>query len=454
VAVDIEKKTWLADLVAAALQSYDPGAALLRVPAELRGADPEGPSLEARARTLLIRSLRRKLLDPSTAGKEDPFLGPVEGHIGLVLDIALVHGAPFETERRRAELAAFFAALVGAVDLGRAAEPARNGSSDAAAVQKALVRAGRDLKARGHPAGDPKHGLPLRVGVLCIQRRHLARLAISYYGSERLDLAEARKLVEQSTGDTVLLVEALAAIASVPDPLPPHRRRVAVAQVTRLGLPGELARDARAAVRAPRSAAEIAHACPVRLRAFLLEQLLLSELASGQTSAARAEVVQAFASAAQIPPEQVAALQADAAELYAGQQHWLEPTPTAPEEWENLASEWDDVADEMLDKVATVVTENLGAIVTELRQTGELGQLVAKAASGKTLSADEKRKVKSQLLDLAKAVPALAIFAAPGGMLLLPVLAKLLPFNVLPSAWDNKGKRGRPALPAKKAGAS
>jgi hypothetical protein len=38
-------------------------------------------------------------------------------------------------------------------------------------------------------------------------------------------------------------------------------------------------------------------------------------------------------------------------------------------------------------------------------------------------------------------VPALAIFAAPGGMLLLPLLAKLLPFDLLPSAWD----KSRPA---------
>jgi len=38
-------------------------------------------------------------------------------------------------------------------------------------------------------------------------------------------------------------------------------------------------------------------------------------------------------------------------------------------------------------------------------------------------------------------VPALAIFAAPGGMLLLPLLAKLLPFSVLPSSWDKDRKR-------------
>jgi hypothetical protein len=60
--------------------------------------------------------------------------------------------------------------------------------------------------------------------------------------------------------------------------------------------------------------------------------------------------------------------------------------------------------------------------------------------------------VKGQLVDLAKAVPALAIFAAPGGMLLLPLLAKLLPFSVLPSAWDPKVDRR--AAPPKKTGAS
>jgi hypothetical protein len=73
--------------------------------------------------------------------------------------------------------------------------------------------------------------------------------------------------------------------------------------------------------------------------------------------------------------------------------------------------------------------------------------LLAKFSAGQKLTAEEKRKVRAQLVDLAKAVPALAIFAAPGGAILLPVLAKLLPFNLLPSAWDRSGQRPRPALP-------
>jgi hypothetical protein len=448
VPVDPDQKTWLADLVDETLASYDPAAALLRIPPELRAADPEGPDLEARSRTLLVRSMRRKLLDPATAPGEDPFLGPVQGHLGLVLDIALVHGIPFDPERRRGELAALFAALVGSIDLARAAQPGKAGPAPAAAVRKAFVRAGADLKARGTPPGDPKHGLPLRVGVLCLERRHLALLAMTYYAAGRLDATQARRLFDQASTDTVLLVEALSALAVATGPLPALRRRIALAQVGQLGLPREWARDARVAVKAPRAPAQLARACPPRLRAFLAEQLLVSELASGEPSPQRADAVRAFAEGASIPPDQVAALQADAAELFA-QQRWLDTGPLATEEWQELADDWEEVADEMVEKVAAVLTDNLDAITTEIRRTGELGQLLAKASSGKTLTADEKRKVKLQLIDLAKAVPALAIFAAPGGMLLLPLLAKLLPFSILPSAWDEKRNGDRPPRPGK-----
>jgi hypothetical protein len=458
VPIDLSQKTWLADLVDAALAGYEPAAALLRLPSELRGADPDGPSLEGRARMLLVRSLRRKLLDPSPGRGEreptdppcdrddDAFLGPVSCHVGLLLDIALVHGVEFEPKRRRAELATLFAALTGAFDLARVADPARPGGGAPAAVKKAFVRAGVVLAQRGHPAGDPKDGLPLHVGVLCVQRRHLARLAIAYYPGGPLDVALARKLLDQAQDDVARLAEVLAALAATPAPLDLRRRRVAVGQIDRLGLPRDLARTARAALRLPRSAGELARGAPVRLRAFLLQQMLLSELAQAEPSAARAEVVSAFAEEARIPAEQVAALQADATDLYAAQQRWLEAAPAEPDEWEALGDEWEDAADQMMEKVAATVSENLEAIVKEIKQTGELGQLLAKAAAGKTLSPEEKTKVKSQLIDLAKAVPALAIFAAPGGMLLLPLLAKLLPFNVLPSAWD--GKEKEKALPS------
>ena len=74
-----------------------------------------------------------------------------------------------------------------------------------------------------------------------------------------------------------------------------------------------------------------------------------------------------------------------------------------------------------------------------------MAELLARASVGGTLTAGEKDKVREQLIDLAKTIPALAIFAAPGGMLLLPILIKLLPFNLLPSSFVDPPRR--PALP-------
>jgi hypothetical protein len=52
---------------------------------------------------------------------------------------------------------------------------------------------------------------------------------------------------------------------------------------------------------------------------------------------------------------------------------------------------------------------------------------------------------------LATALPALAIFAAPGGMLLLAALVKLLPQSFLPAAFQEPESPSPPA-PSQRAG--
>ena len=66
---------------------------------------------------------------------------------------------------------------------------------------------------------------------------------------------------------------------------------------------------------------------------------------------------------------------------------------------------------------------------------GELSVFLGKLAIGQRLTSEERRRMRQELIDLAKAIPALAIFAAPGGLLLLAALAKVLPFSLLPSAF-------------------
>lgn len=87
-------------------------------------------------------------------------------------------------------------------------------------------------------------------------------------------------------------------------------------------------------------------------------------------------------------------------------------------------------------QVTAVLKKNLHRIVNEIKETHELYNLLIKSAHT-NLTVEEKEKVKEQLLDILRTIPALAIFALPGGGLILPILIKLLPFNVLPSSFDN-----------------
>jgi len=82
------------------------------------------------------------------------------------------------------------------------------------------------------------------------------------------------------------------------------------------------------------------------------------------------------------------------------------------------------------------ITRNGRATVTEIRETGDLALLLAKRGRGLKLSEDETARMRSQLVDVAKVVPGLAVLTLPGGLVLLPLLAKLLPFDLLPSAFN------------------
>ena len=74
-------------------------------------------------------------------------------------------------------------------------------------------------------------------------------------------------------------------------------------------------------------------------------------------------------------------------------------------------------------------------VVSELREAGDSINLLRKTATGHQLSADEWGALRSSLRDLGRTVPALAIFAMPGGALLLPAAAKALPFDLRPSSF-------------------
>jgi hypothetical protein len=443
---------WLAALVDDELRRHDPDAALARLPPEVTSAGASRTDLVPAARLLIARSLHACRPDERPASAGERFVEDARRHVGLLLDLALLRHDPFVRARRRAEIAAFLAAAMGGQGAALAVAPEEPGGTSDLAVARALRAGETALQARFLPHGDAAGALPVHAGAVAILRRRLARVAIGFHRGGALDGEALARHGAYAEEESILLAEALAGLAAAArgSPLPLRAR-----QVARLGLGRAAARRARAAAAAPRDPAALAAAAPVPVRPFLLEQLFLAaRRGAGAEPATAAEPAQAyaeaFALAAGLDPAAILSARVQAAAQEAGP-GWLLALGAGAAGPAVFGADWEKVTDELVERVSAAVTGNLEALATELRETGELGQLLARAAAGQTLSAAERAKVRAQLIDLAKAIPALAIFAAPGGMLLLPLVAKLLPFSLVPSAWTRTA-RGKAKGPAERVG--
>ena len=84
---------------------------------------------------------------------------------------------------------------------------------------------------------------------------------------------------------------------------------------------------------------------------------------------------------------------------------------------------------------------NAKKINAEVQLEREAMILLRKYAKNKKLTKREKKIVKTSLIDICKVVPSLGIFLLPGGIVLLPLVSKILPFDLMPSAFQAKKKQ-------------
>lgn len=91
--------------------------------------------------------------------------------------------------------------------------------------------------------------------------------------------------------------------------------------------------------------------------------------------------------------------------------------------------------DSMSKTVNKLILRNSKRLQKELRDSKELVALLSKSTQ-QNLNSEERKKVKSQLIDIFKSIPSLAIFLLPGGAVLLAIFIKLIP-QLLPSSFDD-----------------
>ena len=98
----------------------------------------------------------------------------------------------------------------------------------------------------------------------------------------------------------------------------------------------------------------------------------------------------------------------------------------------NLVKNFYDNSSKMVKKL---IKRNSKRLLKELSESKDLMVLLTKSTT-RDLTDEEQKKMQTQLLDLIKSVPSLAIFMLPGGAILLPLFVKLIP-KLLPTAFDD-----------------
>ena len=326
---------------------------------------------------------------------------------------------------RRAQLLAVLAAAAGEGEA--AARLFADPTAVPSPLDKLSAKVAARLSRRYLAAGGPFAGLALHNGLCAIEVRACATLALSAFEHGRISPGAALLVTRAAIDWRALLVELLAGLAlSQQDGKGAARGLEQVIRTQRL--PVREGRRLRRALVHPREIELIAPALhTLALRRFLLTQVLLAALVDGQLEAGEVAYVERLARATGVDGAALSRIEAEVADFYRDHQEALAAL--------RLAETPEGLPHALTTRLEAAVLDNLDRLLQEIRETRELGELLAKATAGGSLSGEEKAKVREQLIDLAKTIPALAIFAAPGGMLLLPIILKLLPFNLLPSSF-------------------
>jgi hypothetical protein len=358
-------------------------------------------------------------------------------HADVVVHTAALLGRSLPTARIRTVVTAVLAASAGRLDLA--------GRAWAGAKPAGLEReVGRVLSSRFLAYTVPRLGLALQAALACVDARGVARVAARVLVDGRVDVTRLARVLHAAERERESAVATVVSLEHSFQPAPHGSEGWARRQLTPAGL-GRVATErlARHISHPPTLAGEAAHRPSRRLSEIILGQLVLAALLEGVDRPGALSLVATAAALLHVPGPRAQRIARRALHLHHAHQQALarlvHQDDTFAGAWGPGMGTW------LAERVMRALRRNLDALVREIRETGELATLLAKAAAGNTLTEDEWRRVRDQLLDVCRTVPSLAVFALPGGALILPLLLKVLPFDLRPSCFrDNPPPESRP----------
>lgn len=388
------------------------------------------------------QALTERLRASGIALRARPLDGALASATGTAPELAFVHRLLFQARAapppiapgecdRRLHLSSLCAADAGLFETSTRLQAASRGAVtiDRRTLHRLEGDTGGRLLKRAYLLGNPPGGLPLHALLSAIEVRTFLRIAAFGAPSGGRGWEGARRLRRAASMLKAIAIELTAGLFATPNDgvFGAVRER----QVRAAGLHAEDRRRLLESLKRPRAAEELVRLVPRPARPWLLEQVLIAGVSTERWSpdtrrrmahlSSRAGLDKGWIAATELVAVALALDHAEDARALTADvpdPHWSDPMAGPTETLQALAS----------------------ALAREARETGELGVLLTRLAAGERLSGAERNRMREQLVDLAKVVPSLAILAAPGGTLLLPLLLKWLPFDLRPSAFQ--GPRG------------
>lgn len=444
--MELGKRGWLAKLLEAQVAVH--------VPDQLSRSALEALALTsrpARARRYLKGIFRESgllygtpsLAAPSAGGapEETLFLGVLRTLSRVALDVAFLCDAP--PAPRREQLLLLLAATFGRLDdAGEVHHRIERASKSWPLPTKLWTKVEQALEERAMSlTGDPYFGLVLHNGATYADAQVFGRIALAYFTRSTFPHAAAERRLHFAAAQKALLVQVLVGLVCAERKPSFPTRRAILRQIDDLHLPRALASSVRtftkkAFERPPSMRAVLKEVRSRDLKRFILEQTVLASLVDGMRSPQEVLWVKSLREVLGVSEADGKRIELEMAEFYARHRGVVDVF--------TVSAGADVMGEELVDSMQRTVEKNFQRLIQEVKETGELSVLLARAARGQKLTREERKAMREQLIDVAKVIPALAIFAAPGGILLLIALAKVLPFNILPSAFQDDPAQDEP----------
>jgi uncharacterized membrane protein YebE (DUF533 family) len=442
--LDLRSPGWLHQLLTAYLETY-PAEQAARAVASAQSAWPDDPP-DVRTQRLALARLEGVGLRPSRLAIR-PDLAERIGADGLarddleavgllvtrwdiVQDIARLHRGTAGVESPL-ELLTILALGLQDYPLARRLEEAHEDEVDGVAVDHApLAELVAERMTRRAASSQTRASLSIGVGLAFIEARVLGRIAALYYERASIEEEGIRQLHELSASEKTDLLEVLVYVAWADGVIAPEERTLIERQIELAELEKGTSKHLRRLLgKRPAGRPDVRPMADPETRRFVLEQAILLSLVDDDQAEAELVMLEDVARQLGASPGELEAIMVEVSA-------WYERNRELIRDLGPVGGSLGRLRQLVIGRAQDAVRSNMRKIVQEIKETGELAKLLG-AASVRQLTPEESAKVRSQLLDVCKTVPALAIFLLPGGGLLLPVLIKLLPFNILPTAFED-----------------